>query len=111
MVYTIVTALDATEPSFHAFDFAVDLVSNLKEYQLFVVYVTALNKTSRFPYLDHLDKVYNLEIREEAERAINLCKKYLKKFDDMVTFSLTFIITTIFFFFFHDFCLQVKYTD
>ncbi|KAJ1503586.1 hypothetical protein HMI56_002066 [Coelomomyces lativittatus] len=51
MVYTIVTALDATEPSFHAFDFAVDLVSNLKEYQLFVVYVTALNKTSRFPYL------------------------------------------------------------
>ncbi|KNE62023.1 hypothetical protein AMAG_07281 [Allomyces macrogynus ATCC 38327] len=86
--YVVLTAVDASAPSWHAVDFAANLVAHLSNYRLLVVYVTALNRTSRFPYLDHLDKAYNLEIQHEAKSAIQECQAYLHRFDDNVSYEL-----------------------
>ncbi|KAI9187861.1 hypothetical protein H9P43_002252 [Blastocladiella emersonii ATCC 22665] len=87
-VYTVVVAVDSSVPSLHAFDAAARLVARLAEYRLVVIHCTALNKTSRFPYFDHLDKAYNLEIQDESRAAINECKAYLRQFDDLVDYEL-----------------------
>ncbi|KAL7754437.1 hypothetical protein RI367_000418 [Sorochytrium milnesiophthora] len=85
--YTLVTAVDASAPSLHAIDFAASLVVSMSSYRLLVVYVTALNKASRLPYFDHLDKAYNLEIQDEAKSAIQECKSYLHRFDTKISYE------------------------
>jgi hypothetical protein len=47
--FIVITAVDASAPSLHAFDFAANLVSSINQYKLVVVYVTALNRTSKLP--------------------------------------------------------------
>ncbi|KAI9141029.1 hypothetical protein BKA69DRAFT_471305 [Paraphysoderma sedebokerense] len=86
--YTIIVGVDASPASFKAVDYAADLVKKLSvDYKLLVVYVTALNRTSRLPYFDHLDKAYNIEIQDEATSATDSCKSYLKKYDGEIVYE------------------------
>lgn len=58
----------------------VNLCVNLKvDYRLFIVFVVALNPKQSLPYIDHLEKAYNMEIQSNAERDVAQCKEFLHK--------------------------------
>ncbi|KAJ3393607.1 hypothetical protein HDU92_007646 [Lobulomyces angularis] len=79
MTYKIFVAANATEQSYEAINFAAQLCKNLKDYKLIIGFFVPLNSETNIPYLDHLDKSYNMEIQEQSEKELKELKGFLKK--------------------------------
>ncbi|KAJ3044981.1 hypothetical protein HDV00_012401 [Rhizophlyctis rosea] len=78
--YKVMVAANNSPSSYKALQHAVDLCLRLKcEYKLFIVYFVALNPKRALPYLDHLEKAYNMEIQSTAEKDVAECKEYFSK--------------------------------
>ncbi|KAJ3115784.1 hypothetical protein HK098_006869, partial [Nowakowskiella sp. JEL0407] len=77
--YKVVVAMDTSKPSKTAVQHACRLVSHMKagEYKLHFVYVLGLNPKTTFPYIDQLEKSYNLELTEKAQKEVEECKTWL----------------------------------
>lgn len=78
-LYRILVAFNATTPSYRALDYAVKLCTKLQKYKLTLVYLVALNPKETLPYLDHLEKSYNMEIQNNAAQEIEECVAYIDK--------------------------------
>ena len=74
-VFTVVVAFDNTDASEAAVKYASDLCMRLVDYRLIVAFVVALNPRQTIPYIDHLEKAYNLEIEADAEKQLEMLKK------------------------------------
>jgi len=79
--YKIMVALNDTIESWDAVDAAIQLCTHFAPdaYRLLLVYVVALNPVQSLPYLDHLDRAYNIEIIENAQKEVDACKNHLLK--------------------------------
>ncbi|KXS18274.1 hypothetical protein M427DRAFT_54074 [Gonapodya prolifera JEL478] len=94
--FKCIVLLNDSPPSWSALDRAVSMVSRIDQvyvsafndaiedlppppYKLILVYCVGLNPPQRLPYLDHLEKSYNIEIEEEARAELLRCKEKLKK--------------------------------
>ncbi|KAJ3051342.1 hypothetical protein HK097_007673 [Rhizophlyctis rosea] len=78
--YKVMVAANNTPSSYKALQTAVDLCLRLKcEYKVYIVYFVALNPGRVLPYLDHLEKAYNMEIQSNAEKDVAECKEYFSK--------------------------------
>ncbi|KAJ3078759.1 Ubiquitin carboxyl-terminal hydrolase 22 [Quaeritorhiza haematococci] len=88
-LYKVVVAVNNSPASFKALDQAVSLCQNLAcPYKLFIIYVVALNPPQTLPYIDHLEKAYNVEIQSNAVAEVEACKDYLtKKYAGKVTYD------------------------
>ncbi|KAJ3277151.1 Ubiquitin fusion degradation protein 4 [Terramyces sp. JEL0728] len=71
-MFSLLILLNNTPESVKSLDYATNLCQNLKEYNLII-----LNTT---PYLDHLEKAYNMEIEDEAQtenaKLLEILSKY-----------------------------------
>ncbi|KAI8822391.1 uncharacterized protein EV422DRAFT_396652 [Fimicolochytrium jonesii] len=76
----IMVAANNSPAAFCALDYARRLCEKLGnvQYDLLVVYFVALNPQRNVPYLDHLERAYNMDIQDTAEKDVGLCKAYLK---------------------------------
>ncbi len=85
----ILVALNDSPASFRALDAAVKHVLSLKsKYNLYLIHFVALNPPQNLPYLDHLDKGFNLEIQEEEDKIIDkLASKLQDKYYGKVNYS------------------------
>ena len=85
----ILVALNDSPASFKALDAAVKHVQSLKvSYELFLIHFVALNPPQAFPYLDHLDKGFNIEIQETEDKIVNsLAKKLQDNYYGKVNYS------------------------
>lgn len=85
----ILVALNDTPASFKALDAAIKHVLSLKvEYKLFLIHFVALNPPQNFPYLDHLDKGFNIEIQEEEDKIVTrLAQKLQDNYYGKVNYS------------------------
>jgi hypothetical protein len=63
----VLVAVDSTLPGLKALEYAANLCSGMKNYNLSVVNVISLNPRTTLPYIDHLTDVYNIQIEEGAE--------------------------------------------
>ncbi|KAJ3283649.1 Ubiquitin carboxyl-terminal hydrolase 22 [Borealophlyctis nickersoniae] len=78
--YKVIVAANNTPASYRAVEHAVDLCSRIKgEYKLLIVYFVALNPKRSLPYIDHLEKAYNMEIQDIAQSDVAECKEYFTK--------------------------------
>ncbi|KAI8920906.1 hypothetical protein DFJ77DRAFT_447816 [Powellomyces hirtus] len=87
----IVVAANNTPSSYKALEYALSLCCKIPaaNYMLEIVYFVALNPHQTLPYIDHLERAYNLEIQEAAEKEVAICKKYLAQhFDGKVKYNL-----------------------
>ncbi len=75
----ILVASDGSPSSLAAISFALSLLNHSKDYFISIVYFVPLNPPQSLPYLDHLDKVYNLEIEEEAVKVFDTITLFLGK--------------------------------
>ncbi|KAI8590674.1 hypothetical protein HDU88_007695 [Geranomyces variabilis] len=77
----IIVAANNTPSARKALDYALALCSKIPPacYRLEVVHFTALNPQQTLPYIDHLERAYNMEIQEAAEKDVAVCKKYLNE--------------------------------
>lgn len=78
--YTVMVAVDGSENSVRAVEFGVKLIQSLKHGHLLLVHATALNPTQRLPYLDNIERVYNIEAKEEASHN---AKKYITLMENL----------------------------
>ena len=69
-----------TETFSEAVSKAIELCQNLKEYKLYFVHCVAKNASSSLPYLDRLNRAYNMEIEEHASREV---RELLEELDEM----------------------------
>jgi nucleotide-binding universal stress UspA family protein len=85
----ILVALNDTPASLKALDRAVNHVLSLKcKYKLYLIHFVALNPPQNFPYLDHLDKGFNLEIQEEEDKIVDrLASKLQRKYYGKIDYS------------------------
>lgn len=85
----ILVALNDTPASFKALDAAMKHVLSLKsKYKLYLIHFVALNPPQNFPYLDHLDKGFNLEIQEQEDKIVDrLAQKLQEKYYGKVNYS------------------------
>ncbi|KAI9007355.1 hypothetical protein BC832DRAFT_449676 [Gaertneriomyces semiglobifer] len=80
MIYKVMVAVNNTPQSYKALDTAVNLCKKLKvEYKLYIVYFVALNPKQSIPYIDHLERAYNMEIQSNAEVDVQQCKQHLSE--------------------------------
>lgn len=68
---------DGSKEALAALDKAISLAET-NSWKLTVLYVTPLNPPSSLPYIDHLEKGYNMEILESAIKDIEKVKMYLE---------------------------------
>ncbi|KAI8811015.1 hypothetical protein BJ742DRAFT_166173 [Cladochytrium replicatum] len=89
--YRVAVAMNNTGASYHALDTAVSICARFAphtDYKIYVVHVVALNPPQSIPYLDHLERAYNLEIRATAEAEVEACRKYLEsKYADRINYE------------------------
>lgn len=74
----ILVCVDDTEPSWKAIEFATK-ISTENGSKLQFVYFAGLNPVTKLPYLDNLEKAYNLEIHDESEAKTVLIAKKIKE--------------------------------
>lgn len=87
--YKILVCFNNTPAAFKALDYAIELVQNMKcNHRLIIVYMLALNPVSvSVPYIDHLDKSYNMDLAETAEKDVEVCRKYLEKYQSKINYD------------------------
>lgn len=76
--YTVMVAVNNSKPSFKAIKEAVDLLKGKPNYKLYITLFVGLNPATNIPYLDHLDKAHNIEIREEAHKEELSIKQHME---------------------------------
>ncbi|KAI8975776.1 hypothetical protein BDF20DRAFT_880652 [Mycotypha africana] len=81
--YHIIIAADDSPISLKAINYAIDFCAKLSvPYQLNILYAIGLNPPglSTFPFIGRLDRMNNLDIEEDAKKAINKLEEYLAKY-------------------------------
>lgn len=73
-----VPAHDSAE-SYLAIQKAVELCQNLKSYKLTIAYFIAFNPASSTPFIDHLEKSYNMEIEDQSKVELEKCRVHLSE--------------------------------
>lgn len=63
----ILLAFDTSKHAEKALEYTVKLCQNLKEFELHIINIVALNPKNLLPILDQMEKVCNLELQEQAE--------------------------------------------
>ncbi|KAI9098273.1 hypothetical protein DFS34DRAFT_620193 [Phlyctochytrium arcticum] len=90
--FTVMVAANNTSASRTALDHAIKLCGALRvKCKLYVVYFIALNPKQTLPYIDHLEKAYNMEIQSNAETDVEEGKKYLAEHTVGKHFSYEFV--------------------
>ncbi|KAJ3016255.1 hypothetical protein HKX48_004136 [Thoreauomyces humboldtii] len=85
----IIVAANNTPSAYHALAYTLSLCARLpaESYVLEVVHFCALNPKQSLPYIDHLERAYNMEIQENSEKDVAECKAYLAKHAGKVVYE------------------------
>jgi nucleotide-binding universal stress UspA family protein len=87
--FQLIVAADNSPQSLKAMEVAVKFCLGLKQpYVIYVLHAVALNPKQTLPYIDHLEKAYNLEIMEEQEKVIKDLQQKLHKYAGKVNYKL-----------------------
>ncbi|KAJ1847632.1 hypothetical protein LPJ70_001434 [Coemansia sp. RSA 2708] len=86
--YTIVAHVDNTPEGRAAAEYACSLCLKFRvKYRLIFLYVVALYRRTSLSLINRQTDQMNADIREDAENAMLDCKKFLSRFESLVTFE------------------------